>query len=64
VRRRLEWLRANHNMVQAVLWGVALPPIALTDLKESVFLVIVISVVTEIDTKITAHHAKKGRLQS
>lgn len=62
--KRWKWLKRNHHLVQAGAWGVFLPVCALTSLKESILVVIVISIITEIDTKLGEHHALKGRLEN
>lgn len=60
---RGEWLKDNQYLIRAIFWsGMAIPTLLLW--RDSVALVLVISLATQIDTSLGAHEARKGRKEN
>lgn len=59
----VKWLRDNQYAVRACFWAVMAVP-TLIFWRDSVALVLAISLATQIDTSLGAHEARKARKES
>jgi hypothetical protein len=58
--KKRSWLKDNQYLIRAIFWGcMAIPTLLFW--RDSVALVLVISLATQIDTSLGAHEARKAR---
>lgn len=59
----VRWLKDNQYLIRACFWiCMAVPTLLLW--RDSVALVLIISLATQIDTSLGAHEARKGRKEN
>jgi len=59
----VKWLKQNQYMIRAIFWTCMAVPILLF-WRDSVALVLCISLATQIDTSLGAHEARKARKEN
>lgn len=60
---RGSWLKDNQYLIRAIFWSCMAVP-TLLFWRDSVALVLVISLATQIDTSLGAHEARKARKEN